>query len=137
VVRGLFAGRLSIQQSRSNQREERVDWFNPSTAHQRLCWSEAIFQAPMAGRAQTLPNRSEAGEPVKLGLLPDAERFLTMPQSVVWTISTSVFALRKTSPGTEPSHVSVRVPSPTSPTTNRSALTSSARWNSAFAGPPR
>jgi len=28
-------------------------------------------------------------------LSPDAERFLTMPQSVVWTISTSVLDLRR------------------------------------------
>ncbi len=48
-------------------------------------------------------------------------------QPVVWTSSTSVLDLRKTLPGTEPSHLSLRVPSPTSPTTNRSASTSLAR----------
>jgi hypothetical protein len=62
--------------------------------------------------------------------------FWAMPQSEVWTSSTSVLALRKTLPGTEPSHLSLRVPSPTLPTTNRSALTSLARRNSACTGSP-
>src|ERR1700756_29469 len=57
-------------------------------------------------------------------------------QSVVWMSSTSVLALRKTLPGTEPSHLSLRVFSPTLPTTNRSALTSLARRKSACTGSP-
>src|SRR5215217_3280680 len=77
------------------------------------------------------PHDGASGNFLRYRLWPDAESFLTMPQSVVWTISTSVLALRKTSPGTEPIHLSLRVPSPTLPTTNRSALTSSARWDSA------
>ena len=62
-----------------------------------------------------------------------------MPQSVVWTISTSAvfLALAKTLPGTEPSHLPLRVASPTLPTTNRSASTSLARRHSACTGSPR
>ena len=70
-------------------------------------------------------------------LWPDAERFLTMPQSVVCTISTSVLALAKMFPGTEPSHLPLRVASPTLPTTNRSGSTSLARRDSACTGSPR
>ena len=44
MVRGLFAGLLSIQQSRSNQGQARVDWFNPINAHHDLCRLAAIFE---------------------------------------------------------------------------------------------
>src|ERR1700687_2383321 len=96
-------------------------------------------------RAEELPDLvpvqyGSAGVPhdliLRYRLWPDAERFLTMPQSAVWTISTSVLALREMLPGTEPSHLSLRVASPTLPTTNRSALTSLARRNSACTGSP-
>ena len=59
---------------------------------------------------------------------------LTMPQSVVWTISTSVLALRETSDGTDPSSRPATLLSPTLPTTSRSAWTSSARRTSALMG---
>ena len=59
-----------------------------------------------------------------------------MPQSVVWTISTSVLALRETSDGTDPSSRPATLLSPTLPTTSRSAWTSSARCTSALMGAP-
>src|ERR1700733_13333318 len=69
-------------------------------------------------------------------LWSDAERFLTMPQPVVWTISTAVLDLRETSDGTDPSSRPATLLSPTLPTTNRSAWTSSARCTSALIGAP-
>src|SRR6201988_2667662 len=69
-------------------------------------------------------------------LWSDAERFLTMPQSEVWTISTSVLALRETSDGTDPSSPPATLLSPTLPTTSRSAWNSSASCTIALLGGP-
>ena len=57
-------------------------------------------------------------------------------QPVVWTISTSVLALRETLPGIEPNTRPRMVLSPTLPTTSRSAVTSSVRSTSASTGAP-
>src|ERR1700730_4034194 len=59
-----------------------------------------------------------------------------MLQSAVWTIRTSVLALRETSDGTDPSSRPATLLSPTLPTTSRSAWTSSASCTSALIGAP-
>src|ERR1700730_2675657 len=117
---------LSIRSDRSTT-EHRVTI--PVTDHQ------TIFTA-VRSRQQTLNLAAPNADWINPSIADsDVERFLTMPQSVVWTISTSL-ALPETSDGTDPSSRPATLLSPTLPTTSRSAWTSSARCTSALMGAP-